>query len=100
MKFDGSRKDGVIGISLTSIGGVLGFATALMQIIDPGTLGMTSSIILIVGAIAFGIGAIALVLNSKEIGDKTVDSGSSFLIQAIFLISMALIVLGGILVTL
>ena len=100
MKFDGSRKDGVIGISLTSIGGVLGFTTALMQIIDPGTLNETSSIVLIVGAIAFGIGAIALVLNSKEVGDQTVDEGSSFLIQAIFILSMFLIVLVGILVTL
>ena len=101
MKFDGSRKNGVIGISLTSIGGAYGFATSLMQIIDPVALNLTSSIVLIVAAISFGIGAIALVLNSKEIGDQTsVDEGASFLIQAIFILSMFLVVLGGILVTL
>ena len=100
MKFDGSRKDGVIGISLTSMGGVLGFATIMMQIIDPGTLALTSSIILIVAAVLFGIGAISLVLNSKEIGDKAVDKGSSFLIQAIFILSMFIVVIGGIFVAL
>lgn len=100
MKFDGSRKDGVIGIAFTSMGGVLGFATILMQIIDPVTLALTSSIILIVSAVLFGIGAISLMLNSKEIGDKAVDEGSSFLIQAIFILSMFLVVLGGIFVTL
>ncbi len=101
MKFDGSRKDGVIGISLTSMGAALGFATIMMQIIDPVTLGETSSIVLIVSAVLFGIGAISLVLNSKEIGDKaTVDEGSSFLIQAIFILSMFLVVIGGIFVAL
>jgi len=30
MKFDASRKDGVIGIALTSTGGAYGFATAVM----------------------------------------------------------------------
>ena len=100
MKFDGSRKDGVIGISLTSMGGILGFTTVLLQIVDPVGLGLTSSIILIVSAILFGIGAIYLVLNSKEIGDKAVDAGSSFLIQAIFILSMFIVVLGGIFVAL
>ena len=101
MKFDASRKDGVIGIALTSIGGAYGFATAVMQVIDPATLGLTSSILLIVAAILFGIGAISLVLNSKEIGDNVaVDAGTSFLIQAIFILSMFLVVLGSIFVAL
>lgn len=100
MKFDASRSNGVIGIALTSVGGGYGFATALMQLIDPAGLGLTSSIMLIVAAILFGIGAISLVMNSKEIGDKAVDEGSSFLIQGIFLLSMFLVVLGGIFVTL
>ncbi len=100
MKFDGSRKDGVIGISLTSMGAALGFTTIMLQIIDPASLGETSSIILIVAAVLFGIGAISLVLNSKEIGDKAVDEGSSFLIQAIFILSMFLVVIGGIFVAL
>ena len=94
MKFDGSRKDGVIGISLTSMGAALGFATIMFQIIDPVTLGETSSIVLIVSAVLFGIGAISLVLNYKEIGDNAVDVGSSFLIQAIFILSMFIVVIG------
>ncbi len=100
MKFDGSRSNGVIGISLTSVGGTMGLTTTLMQIIDPGALEVASSIVLIVAAIAFGIGAIALVLNSKEVGDQIVNTGSSSLIQGIFILSMFLVVLGGILVTL
>lgn len=101
MKFDASRKDGVIGIALTSTGGAYGFATAVMQVIDPATLGLTSSILLIVAAILFGAGAISLVLNSKEIGDNAaVDASTSFLIQAIFILSMFLVVLGGIFVAL
>ncbi len=101
MKFDGNRKDGVIGIALTAVGGTMGLTTSLMQIIDPGALEVASSIVLIVAAIAFGIGAIALVLNSKGIEDPaSVDEGASFLIQGIFILSMFLVVLGGILVTL
>lgn len=100
MKFDGNRKDGVIGISFTSMGAALGFATIMFQIIDPVTLGLTSSIVLIVSAVLFGIGAISLVLNSKEIGDKVVDEGASFLIQAIFILSMFIVVIGGIFVAL
>lgn len=100
MKFDTSRSDGVIGIALLSAGAAYAFAVILMQIIDPVPLEIPSAILLIVAALFFGAGAIALVMNSKAIGDAQVDPSSSMLAQAIFLIAMALVVVAGIFVTL
>lgn len=100
MKFDTSTSNGVIGIALLSVGGAYGFAVALMQILDPVGLGLTSSIMLIVAAISFGIGAIMLVMKAQATEGVTVDPGSSQLALGIFLLSMFLVVIGGILVTL
>jgi hypothetical protein len=100
MKFDTSRSDGVMGVSLLSVSGAYGFAVILMQIIDPVAMGLVSAIMLIVGAIIFGIGAILLVMNGQATGDIQVNPGSSMLAQGIFLLCMFLIVIGGIFVAL
>ena len=99
MKFDTSNQNGLLAAILISIGGAYSFAVILMQIIDPFALAVTSAIMLIVGSLLYGVGAIMLIQNSKLAQQSTtLDMASSNLTQLVFLISLFLVVIAGIFV--
>lgn len=91
MKFDTTRSDSIFGIYLNGSSFALSIASAMIMIIDP-SIALASNIILIVSALVFLLGVILIMMNSREVGDKPVNDSASFLVTALFLVTMLALV--------
>ena len=98
MKFDTTRSDCILGIFLIGSTFALSLATALIKVFDP-VLVETAAIILIVSSIVFLLGVLLIMMNSKEVGDKQVDAGASFMVTVLFIVAMLMLVGAGIATT-